>query len=254
MEVCDRAPVDKTKSSRSARVICKCNRCNNYIITTINEFRIGTTISCGCYNKDLHKDLCKEIGKKSYYKDYSKEFNPFYEFIRPTDRSASDGSVYWVVRCKKCKQEYEEIPSFLVSDKRRRGNNPCQCYQFNSKGILKIIQILEENKIEFEQEKIFNDCLSPKNVPLRFDIFIKNKKYIIEYDGEQHFRPTTFGGKISGEERLKLNKEYDNIKNKYCFENNIPLIRIPFYDYEKITIKDLIPETSKYLIQGESDE
>ena len=41
---------------------------------------------------------------------------------------------------------------------------------------------------------------------------------------------------------------YDNIKNEYCIKNKIPLIRIPYNKYKSITIKDLIPETSEFLI------
>lgn len=36
------------------------------------------------------------------------------------------------------------------------------------------------------------------------------------------------------------------LKNKYCFENNIPLIRIPYYaDYCE---EDLFLETTKFLL------
>lgn len=49
-------------------------------------------------------------------------------------------------------------------------------------------------------------------------------------------------------ENLKKEKKYDNIKNEFCLKNNIPLIRIPYTKLHKITIEDLLPETSKYLI------
>ena len=50
--------------------------------------------------------------------------------------------------------------------------------------------------------------------------------------GEQHYRPVNFGG-ISDEraaENLKTTQYHDAIKTKYCIENQIPLIRIPYWD------------------------
>ena len=227
-------------------VICKC-KCGNYTMLKLNSFRNESTKSCGCYNIELHRELCKKIGKQSYFKDYSKKENPFYTFIKPTDKKASDGSVYWEIECKNCGKHYVEIPAFLVSNERRRGNNPCECWKNISKGILKIEQLLQNNNISYLKEYSFNDCLSPKGNLMKFDFYINNQ-YLIEYDGEQHFKPMSFGGSISGEERLKSQKEYDNIKNQYCKENNIPLIRIPYTYYGKLTIKDLKLETSNFII------
>lgn len=49
-----------------------------------------------------------------------------------------------------------------------------------------------------------------------------------------------------------MNWQRDNIKNNYCFKNNIPLIRIP-YTKKNITINDLKLETTQFLIKKESD-
>jgi hypothetical protein len=43
----------------------------------------------------------------------------------------------------------------------------------------------------------------------------------------------------------------DLLKNKYCFDNNIPIIRIPYdADY---TINDLKLETTKFLLIPENE-
>jgi len=41
---------------------------------------------------------------------------------------------------------------------------------------------------------------------------------------------------------------YDEIKNQWCKDNNIPLIRIPYWHLQDLTIDDLRPETSQFLI------
>ena len=70
----------------------------------------------------------------------------------------------------------------------------------------------------------------------------------IEYDGKQHFEcPSVWNGKSI--------KEHDLFKNNWCLKNNIKLIRIPYYHLKDLTLKDLIPETSIFLItEGENND
>lgn len=48
---------------------------------------------------------------------------------------------------------------------------------------------------------------------------------VIEYDGRQHFQGYDYFG---GEEAYKIRHRHDLIKNKYCEDNNINLLRIPY--------------------------
>lgn len=114
----------------------------------------------------------------------------------------------------------------------------CGCIK--SKGEYLISSLLTELKIPFIKEKSFKDCLGEKDL-LRFDFYVNNQ-YIIEYDGEGHY----FDG--FGQESFEKTQKYDQIKNEYCKAHNIPLIRIPYWHYDKITIDDLRPETSQFLI------
>ena len=43
----------------------------------------------------------------------------------------------------------------------------------------------------------------------------------------------------------------DQIKNQWCIDNNIPIIRIPYTHLSNITIKDLVLETSDFIYKGE---
>lgn len=71
-----------------------------------------------------------------------------------------------------------------------------------------------------------------------------NLKYLIEYDGRHHFEPVDFGNKGSKKSLEFYNdiKRKDAIKNKYCHKNNIPLFRIPYWEYEKDNIKEILDE------------
>lgn len=82
--------------------------------------------------------------------------------------------------------------------------------------------------IEYKTEKTYKDLLSKNGGFLRFDFLLclDNKENIlIELDGEQHYKPCE---KFGGEESFQNLKENDALKDKYCKEHNIPLIRIPY--------------------------
>jgi hypothetical protein len=100
-----------------------------------------------------------------------------------------------------------------------------------SKGEMKIFKWLKTNKIIFETQKRFTKCKGLKN-KLPFDFYLPEYNTCIEYDGEQHFRPVAFNGiqiQKAQQNFIKL-KTNDNIKNKYCKENNITLLRISYKD------------------------
>ena len=175
---------------------------------------------------------------KGFAKDYSLEknnTNPFYEYISPTNiRWDWSHQVVWNIKCKKCGEDYLGIPTELISNKRTHGMNPCECWKKYSIGVQKIISILQKNNIKYEQEKKYDTCVSPKGFKLPFDFYLPEYNILIEYDGEHHFK-RAFG---QSEEKLILQKQYDEIKNQWCKENNVKLIRIPYYQKE-IKISDL---------------
>lgn len=102
-----------------------------------------------------------------------------------------------------------------------RGNGCKSCKE--SKGELKISNILNENKIKYIREYKFDDCINKNK--LRFDFYLPGFNVLIEYDGEMHFKEIErFGGKLKLEYYLKN----DNIKNSYCSINNIKLFRVKY--------------------------
>lgn len=97
-----------------------------------------------------------------------------------------------------------------------------------SKGEKSIETLLLYNNIEYETEKTFDGCVYKNK--LRFDFYLPSYNICIEYDGIQHFEPR-FGGDYDS--LCELQKR-DVIKDKYCLENYIYLIRIPYYEYDNI--------------------
>jgi hypothetical protein len=104
--------------------------------------------------------------------------------------------------------------------------NGCGCPNCDkSKGELTIEKILTTNKIEFKPQKTFEDCLSGKGNKLRYDFYLLEENILIEFDGQQHYKSVDYFGGTSSYEELVKN---DKIKNNYCIENNIGLIRIKY--------------------------
>lgn len=109
-----------------------------------------------------------------------------------------------------------------------------------------IRQLLIKNNINFTREATFGTCLFPNtNYPAKFDFFIEGK-YLLEFDGEQHFFASErFWNTI---EQVQKTQEHDIYKNQWCKENNIPLIRIPYTKLNTLTIEDLILETTQFRV------
>ena len=105
----------------------------------------------------------------------------------------------------------------------------------SSKGEDVIRNFLIKNQIKFEEQKRFKFCKD--KYPLPFDFYISSKNLCIEFDGIQHFKPIDFSGKLNEfqiKENLKSCQIHDEIKNEYCKNNNINLLRIRYNeDIEK---------------------
>lgn len=132
---------------------------------------------------------------------------------------------------KECGDTFDISPTKFLSGQR--------CPKCSlSKGEERIKEVLKNLNIDFALQYRFKDCRGDKYpLPFDFAIFYQNKLYcLIEYDGEQHFKPVNFNG-ISDEKALELfnkTKTRDEIKNSYCKTNKISLIRINYNDYNKI--------------------
>lgn len=129
--------------------------------------------------------------------------------------------------CPRCKKPFTTSLALFT----QHGGQVCQkCYRKESTGERKIRKYLEHNCIPFTPEKWFADCRDKK--PLPFDFYLYNDNTIIEFDGKQHFcsSPNFFHHSFN----FEITKKHDEIKNKYCEDNNIKLIRIPYWQIDKI--------------------
>ena len=104
----------------------------------------------------------------------------------------------------------------------------CGCPKCNkNKGEESVRKFLTKKGIEFEEQKKFEGCKYKQ--PLKFDFYLPKYNLCIESDGNIHFKKINWNGKMTEkqmEENLKSTQLRDQIKNDYCKNNGITLLRV----------------------------
>ena len=106
---------------------------------------------------------------------------------------------------------------------------------------------LNKRGISYQYGYIIPDLKDKRN--LHFDFWFPKQRIAIEYDGQQHFRPADFAGrgKAWAEEKFKNTQRRDRMKNAYCKEKHIKLIRISYTDdLNKVLDIQLLPIIDNY--------
>ena len=104
-----------------------------------------------------------------------------------------------------------------------------------SRGEIKIREILEQAGLHFTMEQSFEGLVSSNGRLLRFDFCVfdddGNIDFLIEYQGKQHYEPSSKKKKKKGFYQQQYN---DNKKRRFCALNNYKLIEIPYTDEYQI--------------------
>ena len=204
--------IEENFETHPTTATCLCD-CGSYTTAVRADIICGHTQSCGC----LQRDKASETNTKDWagvISDYG------VEFLQPECMN-DKGQWLWKCKCGVCGNEFIALPAKI-----NNGHiTSCGC-SLQSSGERYILSTLDEIGVKHREQFIFSDCKYKYVLRFDFAIFDGDKLlYLIEYDGEQHFRPVDFWG---GEEGFKNTKARDEVKNKYCKLHNIPLLRIPY--------------------------
>lgn len=199
------------------------NTCGNEYVALPNNILRGATC-LECANKS------RNIGNRKTHNEFIAEVNEHllgeYKVLSTYESAFKHVEVEHVV----CGNKYSVTPDNLLRGRR------CRCIT-ESKGVVLIGKILQNMGMPFEKEYTFEDCRHIKKLRFDFMVMDKDKPVIaIEYDGRQHFEPIDYYG---GERFFSLTVMRDEIKNEYCKNNNIKIVRIP-YTYSEKQIEELI--------------
>lgn len=140
----------------------------------------------------------------------NKNIIPVDKYIRNTEKIK--------LQCKLCGKTFSMRASAALN---REGCPWCN----RSKGENKIKEFFDEYGIEYIPQFSFPECKYKK--ALKFDFYLPHQNMCIEFDGKQHYKSIKYFG---GDEALQTSQKRDKIKETFCRQNNIKLLRIRYDD------------------------
>lgn len=202
--------------------VCECGS-----IKYVNVYNIinGKSKDCGCgritYLKSQSKDLTGlKFGKLTVVENMNVKKN---------------GKFLYKCLCDCGKYCYVRSSSLTTNH-----TTSCGCTNSNYNNI--IGEILNKLGYQYKTEFYVNLKKYIDNVSfIRFDVYVEELNLAIEYDGEFHFMPIPFLNEENGIKELERTQYRDGVKNQYCKDNNINLLRIPYT--EKDNIENIIINT-----------
>lgn len=127
------------------------------------------------------------------------------------------------IRCKK-HGSFLQVP---FAHLRGQGCPSCKV----SSGEFAIGATLAKLGISYESQKRFSGCKDEIRLPFDFFFTIHSHRFLIEYDGRQHFESIELWG---GQEYLAEIQHHDAIKTAFAASNGFILIRIPYTQFDNI--------------------
>lgn len=183
---------------------------------------------------------CPECGRKIRKRKTTEQF--ILEAIQKHGNKYSyDKTIYVrkqdkvLIHCNICGTDFWQEASAHL-----KGQGCPECNKNNSisKGEQLVMNILNELKIPFDYQVKEYDCIHNRNFIYDFVINLNNKKYIIEYNGRQHYIPIEYlGGKLRFSEQTLRD---ENLRD-YCKIKKYNLLEIK-YDIKDNQIKTLIKD------------
>lgn len=225
-------PTNKRSSNGEVIWECRCE-CGNISYVRASALKAKVVLSCGCIGKEKlieqnHNNtidltgqkfgrltVIKKISKPEYYKK---------------------NTTFW-----QCKCDCGNICEVDGSNLRTGNTQSCGCLkrQNSSHGEEKIKQILQENNIVFQTEKIFKECkFDDTGYYGRFDFYLPDYNILIEFDGIQHFKEGS--GIYDSKQQVLKTQKRDLIKTKFAKDYGYTLIRIPYTSYDDINLNMLL--------------
>lgn len=225
--------------NRHVKIEIICEEHGSWIQSPNSHLRGSGCKPCGYIsNREKQRTPNKGASLRDKFPELCKEWDYDRNEMVPSEVSAgADYRAYWT--CQNCENEWQTY-MYCRTGSKKSGCPVCK----KSKGELIIVGFLNDLNLNFISQFTFPGCRGIK-YPLRFDFAILDKfnnvKLLVEYQGEQHFRPVEHFGGEEGFERLV---ELDEVKRDFCESTGIRLLEIPYWDKEVIkeTIERVLNE------------
>lgn len=175
-----------------------CPKCRHERMVTINSK----------YTVDFIKEIMEENG--------SKLLEPKSGFV------GTKSDVKFV--CSKCGAVQKTNLGYLLESRKFSCNSCSYAGKIKSYGEVVVKKVLDDMGLKYQREYSFQDCRYKYKLRFDFAVFLEDKIFLIEFDGKQHFEKNDNMFTFNFEEIILR----DKIKNNYCAENGIPLLRIRY--------------------------
>ena len=213
--------------------ICQC-QCGTIRSVCGSSLRNGASTSCGCYRTENSR-----TNNGTYINELGNRYGKLVVIAKDEELSKEKHRAQWICKC-----DCGNIITTSSKCLREGKTTSCGC-RTRSIGEDNISQVLIEQQINFIEQY----GVSINGSYYRYDFALidnnKNPIRLIEFDGIQHFDNINlhWGQDITATQRR------DRIKNKYALSHNIPLVRIPYWERDNITLDLILGD--KYLISQE---
>lgn len=216
--------LEKTDKRAGGKILykCQCDCVNNTITyVTRTDLQSGHIKSCGCIKQKYQTgDIINNR-----------------QILYPIGNKGKEKRLYYHCKCLLCGREYDVLTTTLDA------TISCGCQK--SIGEFNIIQILNNNNIKYQKEY----CFPMSKFRFDFALFdsVNQICRLIEFDGEQHYENNIKNSGWNTYQKYEYTYQNDQKKNKIAKDNNIPLVRIPYWERDNITLEMLLGD--QYLIK-----
>lgn len=192
---------------------CKCDCGNSDYITRMDALITGNTQSCGCaHSPNL-------TGKIFTYLTVLREAEK--DEITTLNKYKLNQR-FWLCKCVCGNYKLATTHDLMTGHVKSCG---CLFNQSTSSHEIFISELLKGECISFLTQVTFDGLRGINDYPLWFDFYLDELNLVIEYDGKQHFEPVEYFG---GVESYKIQIANDQVKNQFCHDNKINLLRLPY--------------------------
>ena len=210
--------------------------CGNICIKQKTSVISGNTVSCGCITNDLNSINNRILGEIGTIYGLQQIIE---NITKPTDR----GHTQVKCKCIKCGRER------ILDLTQLKYNQTASCLCVNSYPEYEIEQWLINNNIHFKAQFTFEDLaldVTNYKTRLRFDFAILDNQLqpigLIEYNGEQHYRPWNYNKNLSN---FEAQQKRDQLKILYCKQHNIPLLILTKESNKQTELENFIKHSTK---------
>lgn len=203
-------------------IICK----NHGVFYQRCSTHLGGKGGCPVCDYEIKKSGIRMRSSLEYFINKSKEvFGDTYDYSKSVYVGANK-PIY--IKCK-------EHGEFKVSRAEKHYGATQGCPTCSAKCSIpeRFIQnALTKINVPFFREFKFQDCKSPyTNNVLRFDFYIPSKNTIIEFHGDQHFKPNRL---MHTGDKFQRFQHHDQIKKQYVLDNGICYISFTTKDLKQL--------------------